>query len=62
VAARNKMNEMATGATGLVYGPAPFQDHHGGALWLKDAAQKQAAESTNSPLILGPDHPLSQQA
>jgi hypothetical protein len=28
---------MATGATGLVYGPAPFQDHHGGALWLKDA-------------------------
>ena len=37
VAARNKMNEIAAGATGLVYGPAPFQDHHGGALWLKDA-------------------------
>ena len=25
-------------------------------------AQKQAAESANSPLVLGPDHPLSQQA
>ncbi len=37
VAARNKMNQMAAGATGLVYGAAPFQDHHGGALWLKDA-------------------------
>jgi hypothetical protein len=37
VAARNKMNEIAAGATGLVYGSAPFQDHHGGALWLKDA-------------------------
>lgn len=37
VAARTKMNELAGGATGLIYGPAPFQDHHGGALWLKDA-------------------------
>ena len=37
VAARNKMNEIAAGAAGLVYGSAPFQDHHGGALWLKDA-------------------------
>jgi hypothetical protein len=37
VAARQKMNEIATGATGLVYGAAPFQDHHGSALWLKDA-------------------------
>jgi hypothetical protein len=36
VAARKKMNEIATGATGLIYGSAPFQDHHGGALWLKD--------------------------
>jgi hypothetical protein len=36
VAAREKMNEIAAGATGLVYGSAPFQDHHGGALWLKD--------------------------
>jgi hypothetical protein len=37
VAARTKMNQIAAGATGLVYGSAPFQDHHGGALWLKDA-------------------------
>lgn len=37
VAARNKMNQIAAGATGLVYGPPPYQDHHGGALWLKDA-------------------------
>jgi Family of unknown function (DUF6424) len=36
VAAREKMNEIAGQATGLVYGTAPFQDHHGGALWLKD--------------------------
>jgi Family of unknown function (DUF6424) len=36
VAARKKMNEIAAGATGLIYGSAPFQDHHGGALWLKD--------------------------
>jgi hypothetical protein len=36
VAAREKMNEIAAGATGLIYGSAPFQDHHGGALWLKD--------------------------
>jgi hypothetical protein len=37
VAARRKMNQMAAQATGLVYGPGPFQDHHGGALWLKDS-------------------------
>ena len=37
VAARTKMNELAGGATGLIYGPGPFQDHHGGALWLQDA-------------------------
>ena len=37
VAARTKMNQIAAGATGLVYGSAPFQDHHGGALWMKDA-------------------------
>ena len=36
VAARKQMNEIAAGATGLIYGSAPFQDHHGGALWLKD--------------------------
>ena len=37
VAARTKMNEIAAGSTGLVYGSPPFQDHHGSALWLKDA-------------------------
>jgi hypothetical protein len=37
VAARQKMNEMAGQATGLIYGPGPFEDHHGGALWLQDA-------------------------
>ncbi len=37
VAARKQMNALAAGATGLVYGQAPYQDHHGGALWLKDA-------------------------
>ncbi len=37
VAARAKMNEIAAQATGLIYGPGPFQDHHGGALWLQDS-------------------------
>ena len=37
VAARRQMNEIAGQAAGLIYGPGPFQDHHGGALWLKDA-------------------------
>lgn len=37
VASRRKMNEMAAGATGLIYGTGPFQDHHGGSLWLKDS-------------------------
>jgi hypothetical protein len=36
VAARKQMNEIAAGTTGLIYGSPPFQDHHGGALWLKD--------------------------
>jgi len=37
VAAKNKMNEIAAQATGLLYGPGPFQDHHGSALWLQDS-------------------------
>jgi hypothetical protein len=37
VAARKQMNEIAAQATGLIYGAAPYQDHHGSALWLKDA-------------------------
>jgi hypothetical protein len=36
-AARTKMNEIAAQAPGLIYGPGPFQDHHGSALWLKDS-------------------------
>jgi Family of unknown function (DUF6424) len=37
VAAKNKMNEIAAQANGLLYGPGPFQDHHGSALWLQDS-------------------------
>src|SRR6516162_11717768 len=36
-AARTKMNQIAAQAPGLIYGPGPFQDHHGSALWLKDS-------------------------
>ena len=37
VAARSKMNQLAAQATGLIYGSGPFEDHHGGALWLQDS-------------------------
>jgi Family of unknown function (DUF6424) len=37
VASRQKMNQIAAQSAGLIYGPGPYQDHHGGALWLKDA-------------------------
>jgi hypothetical protein len=37
VAARKKMNDLAAQATALIYGPAPFEDHHGSALWLQDS-------------------------
>lgn len=37
VASRQKMNQMAGQAAGMIYGQGPFQDHHGGALWLKDS-------------------------
>jgi hypothetical protein len=37
VAARSKMNEIAGQAAGMIYGQGPFQDHHGGALWLQDS-------------------------
>jgi len=37
VAARKKMNDLASQATGLIYGPGPFDDHHGSALWLQDS-------------------------
>lgn len=36
VASRKKMNEIAGQSAGLVYGSGPFEDHHGGSLWLKD--------------------------
>jgi hypothetical protein len=36
-AARARMNEMAGQSAGLIYGSGPYQDHHGGSLWLKDA-------------------------
>jgi Family of unknown function (DUF6424) len=37
VAAKKQMTEMAAGATGLIYGQPPYQDHHGSALWLQDS-------------------------
>jgi Family of unknown function (DUF6424) len=35
--ARRDMNQMAKSVPNLAYGPSPYQDHHGGGLWLKDA-------------------------
>jgi hypothetical protein len=37
VASRAKMNKLAKGIDGFEYGDAPYQDHHGGGIWLKDA-------------------------
>ena len=37
VRSRAAMNRMAGQVTGLVYGTPPYEDHHGGGLWLKDA-------------------------
>src|SRR5215831_13396730 len=34
---RKAMNAMAAQASGLLYGQPPYDDHHGGGLWLKDA-------------------------
>lgn len=36
-AARKKMNELAKGIPDFEYGGQPYQDHHGGGLWLKDS-------------------------
>jgi hypothetical protein len=36
VRSRQAMNDMATHVSGLIYGQPPYQDHHGGGLWLKD--------------------------
>lgn len=37
VRSRSIMNTMATGVSSLMYGQAPYEDHHGGGLWLKDS-------------------------
>jgi Family of unknown function (DUF6424) len=37
VRSRKTMIGMASQAGGLLYGQPPFEDHHGGGLWVKDA-------------------------
>lgn len=34
---RRRMNELARSVPDLLYGKPPYDDHHGGGLWLKDA-------------------------
>jgi hypothetical protein len=36
VRSRKKMNELARTIDGFFYGDEPYEDHHGGGLWLKD--------------------------
>ena len=36
VQSRQAMNDMAGHVSALIYGPPPYEDHHGGGLWLKD--------------------------
>jgi Family of unknown function (DUF6424) len=36
VHSRQAMNDMAGHLSSLVYGKPPYDDHHGGGLWLKD--------------------------
>jgi hypothetical protein len=36
VRSRQAMNKMASQVSGLLYGQPPYEDHHGGGLWLKD--------------------------
>lgn len=38
VKSRTQMNQIAQGVAGWFYGAQPYQDHHGGGLWLKDAS------------------------
>lgn len=33
---RSTMNELARSSGDFFYGPQPYEDHHGGGLWLKD--------------------------
>lgn len=35
-ASRDQMNEIVGSIDGFFFGPGPFEDHHGGGLWLKD--------------------------
>lgn len=37
VRSRATMNSMARDVQALLYGQPPYEDHHGGGLWLKDA-------------------------
>ena len=37
VHSRQTMNNMASQVSTLIYGQPPYEDHHGGGLWLKDA-------------------------
>jgi hypothetical protein len=37
VASRRLMNKLARSVTDFFYGATPYEDHHGGGLWLKDA-------------------------
>ena len=37
VRSRQTMTDMAGQVSGLIYGQPPYEDHHGGGLWLKDA-------------------------
>jgi hypothetical protein len=37
VKSRTRMNTIAAGVANFYYGAQPYQDHHGGGLWLKDA-------------------------
>jgi hypothetical protein len=37
IASRRRMNKLAKALPAFLYGTAPYQDHHGGGLWLKDA-------------------------
>ena len=61
VAARSKMNEIAGQAAGMIYGQGPFEDHHGGALWLKDGqgwflVRNQAGIEWSAQFSLGYPH------
>lgn len=36
IKSRQTMNTVAGSVSDFLYGPPPYQDHHGGGLWLKD--------------------------